>query len=160
VPAAVRAVQDDLKARNAKRAAALSLGVLLAACGGGGARLSKSTFDARADGVCRKYTSKIDAVPGPKNISQVSAYVDLVKPYIERGVDEIAHLRPPAGLQHLYDRWISSQREALKLADRLRSAAERNDVVGVNAVIKQINLQNKHGDVLAGMLGASVCAQG
>src|SRR5690348_5755930 len=97
----------------------LFLSLSLTACGGSGARLSRAAFDARADTVCRKYTSKIDKVPGPKNISQVSAYVDVVKPYIERGVDEIAHLRPPATLQHLYDEWLASQREGLKLADGL-----------------------------------------
>jgi hypothetical protein len=134
--------------------------VVLTACGSGGARLSKRAFDARAEAVCRKYTAKIDAVPAPKNINQVSAYVDLVRPYVERGVDEIAHLRPPVKLQRTYDQWLASQRESLKLTDRLRFAAERNDVAGVNAVIKQLKTQDRHGNALAKVLGANVCAKG
>jgi hypothetical protein len=136
-----------------------SLLVLLAACGGSGERLSKASFDARADAVCRKYTAKIATVPPPKNLTQVSPYVDIVEPYLERGIDEIAHLRPPLRLQGLYERWLDSQRQGLKDADALRTAAEKNDLAGVNAQIEKINEHNRRGVALAGRLGAALCAR-
>jgi nitrous oxide reductase accessory protein NosL len=140
--------------------AALSFGVVVAGCGNSGPRLSKASFDAHANSICRTYTAKIAAVPPPKNISQVSAYVDTVKPYIARAVDEIAHLKPPAALRSAYDLWLESQRTALKQADELRAAAEKNDLVEVNNMIKSINEQNTRGKRLAAPLGASVCSKG
>ena len=132
--------------------------VALAACGGG-SRLSKSQFDARANAICKKYTDRINAVPTPKSIEDVPAYVTRVKPFIERGVDEIANLKPPQDLQQTYDRWLNTQREALSEADELRRAAERNDLLAVNHTIKQLDERNKRGNALAAQLGARVCAK-
>jgi hypothetical protein len=132
----------------------------LAAVGcGGGAPLSRSELDAKADAICARYTKKIDAVPGPRTIADVPAYVVLVKPYLERGVDALASLNPPASLRATYDAWMSTQREALTQTDELRRAAERNDLVGVNRMIQMLNERNKRGNALAAQLGADVCAK-
>ena len=132
--------------------------VALTGCGGG-SRLSKSQFDAKANAICKKYTDKINAVPTPKNIEDVPAYVTRVEPFIERGVDEIAHLKPPRDLQPTYESWLSTQREALRQADELRRAAQRNDLLAVNRTIKQLNERNKRGNALSAKLGADVCAK-
>ena len=134
--------------------------VALAVAGCGGAsRLSKPQFDTKANAICKKYTDRINAVPTPKSIEDVPAYVTRVKPFIERGVDEIANLKPPQDLQQTYDRWLSTQREALSEADELRRAAERNDLLAVNHTIKQLDERNKRGNALAAQLGARVCAK-
>jgi hypothetical protein len=135
-----------------------ALAVFVAGCGGG-APLSKSEFDAKADAVCAKYTKKINAVPAPKTITDVPAYVNLVKPYLERGVDELASLNPPASLKATYDSWINTQHEALTQTDELRKAAERNDLVGVNRMIQVLRARNVRGNALAAKLGADVCAK-
>jgi hypothetical protein len=142
---------------------ASSVGVLafvlvVAACGGG-SRLSKSEFDARANAICKKYTDKIHAVPTPKSIEDVPAYVTRVKPFIERGVDEIANLKPPQNLQDTYDQWLSTQRDALRQADQLRRAAQRNDLLDVNRMINRLRERNKRGNALAAQLGSGVCAR-
>src|SRR5436190_5374177 len=90
---------------------AAALALVAAGCGGGGA-LSKSEFDAKANAICAKYTRKMNAVPAPRKIDDVPAYVELVRPYIERGIDELASLKPPAKLEDTYDRWMSTRREA------------------------------------------------
>lgn len=133
--------------------------VVLAAGCGGGSRLSKSDFDAKANAICKRFTAKINAVPAPKSIEQVPAYVGEVEPFIERGVDEIASLKPPHDLQAIYDRWLGTQREALTQADELRRAAERNDLAAVNRTIKALDARNKQGNRLARELGADVCAK-
>jgi hypothetical protein len=135
------------------------VGVALVGLGCGGAPLSKSEFDAKANAICAGYTKKINAVPAPRNVGDVPAYVGLVKPVLERGVDELASLRPPRELKATYDSWMSTQREALKQADELRSAAEENDVVGVNRVIQALRDRNKRANALAAKLGAAVCAR-
>jgi hypothetical protein len=133
---------------------------LVAAGCGGGAPLSRSEFDAKADAICTRYTKKLDAVPAPRRISDVPAYVVLVKPYLERGVDALASLNPPASLKSTYDAWMDTQHEALTQTDELRRAAERNDLVGVNRMIQMLNERNKRGNALAAKLGADVCAKG
>jgi hypothetical protein len=135
------------------------LALVAAGCGGGGAPLSRSELAAKADEICARYTKKIDAVPAPRTISDVPAYVVLVKPYLERGVDALASLHPPASLKSTYDAWMSTQREALTQTDELRRAAERNDLVGVNRMIQVLNERNKRGNALAEQLGADVCAK-
>jgi hypothetical protein len=130
-----------------------------AASCGGGSRLSKPEFDAKADAICKKYTGKINSVPAPKSINDVPAYVGKVKPLIERGVDEIAALKPPRELQSTYDTWLSTQRVALNQADELRRAAQKNDFPGVNRVIKLLDERNKRGNELAAQLGARTCAK-
>jgi hypothetical protein len=136
----------------------MTLAVAVAGCGGGSA-LSKSQFDAKANAICGKYTGKINAVRRPTSINDVPAYVGEVKPFLERGVDELANLQPPHDLQGTYDRWLSTQREALTQVDQLRRAAEQNDLFGVNRIVKQLNERNKRGSALAVQLGAMVCAK-
>ena len=133
--------------------------VLAVTACGGGSRLSKSQFDAKANAICKKYNDRIHAVPTPRSIEDVPAYVTQVKPFIERGVDEIANLRPPQDLQRTYDRWLITQREALNETDELRRAAQRNDLLAVNHTIAQLRERNKRGNALAAQLGASVCAK-
>jgi hypothetical protein len=135
----------------------LVLGVV--ACGGG-PPLSRSELDAKANAICAKYTKKINAVPAPRKVDDVPAYVVLVKPYIERGVDELASLKPPADLKGTYDAWMSTQREALTQTDELRRAAEKDDLVGVNRMIQMLRDRNRRGNALAARLGADVCAKG
>jgi hypothetical protein len=137
------------------------VGLTAAACGSGGngSRLSKSQLDAKANAVCRKYTQKINAVAAPRNVADVPAYVARVKPYIQRGVAEIEKLKPPKDLQSTFDQWLETQRQALGQADDLRRAAEKNDLVGVNRVIHQLDERNKRGNALAAKLGATGCAQ-
>jgi hypothetical protein len=138
---------------------AAALALVAAGCGGG-APLSKSEFAAKANAICAKYTRKIDAVPPPRKIDDVPAYVELVKPYLERGVDELGTVKPPTELQDTYDRWMSTKREALTETDALRHAAQGNDLAGVNHVIRALRDRNRRGNALAANLGADVCAKG
>jgi hypothetical protein len=131
---------------------------VVAACGGR-SPLSKSDFDAKANAICARYTKKINTVPAPKMITDVPAYVGLVKPYMERGVDELASLSPPRALRSTYDSWMSIKRETLTKTDELRRAAERNDLVGANRIIQALKERNGRGNALAAELGASVCAR-
>jgi hypothetical protein len=138
----------------------LSAGIALVVAGcGGGSPLSKSEFDAKANAICAEYTKKLNAVPGPRKVNDVPAYVVLVKPYIERGVDALASLKPPASLRDTYASWMSTQREAITQTDELRKAAERNDLVGVNRMIQMLKDRNRRGNALAAQLGADVCAR-
>jgi hypothetical protein len=138
---------------------AAALALVAVGCGGG-APLSKSEVAAKANAICAKYTRKIDAVPPPRKIDDVPAYVELVKPYLERGVDELATVKPPTELRDTYDRWMSTQREALTETDELRHAAQGNDLAGVNHVIRALRDRNRRGNALAANLGADVCAKG
>ena len=138
--------------------ATLGLALLVGGCGGG-MPLSKSELDAKANAICAAYTKKLDAVPAPRSINDVSAYVVLVKPILERGVDELASLKPPAELRATYGRWMSTQREAITRTDELRRAAERNDLVGVNRTIQTLRDRSRRGHALAAKLGAGICAR-
>jgi hypothetical protein len=131
---------------------------VVAACGGG-RPLSKSEFDAKANAICARYTNKINAVPAPRTITDVPAYVGLVKPYMERGVDELSSLRPPRALKSTYDSWMSIQRDTLTQTDELRRAAESNDLVGANRTIQALKERKGRGNALAAELGAMVCAR-
>lgn len=142
----------------AASAGGAALAFVAAGCGGGGP-LSKSKFDTKANAICAKYARKINAVPAPRKIDDVPAYVELVKPYLERGVDELAVLKPPAELQDTYNRWMSTQREALTETDELRHAAQGNDVAAVNHMIRALRDRNRRGNALAAKLGADVCAR-
>jgi hypothetical protein len=135
-------------------------GLALVAAGcGGGAPLSRSEFDAKANAVCAEFTKKLDAVPAPRTINDVPAYVVLVKPSIERGVDELASLKPPKQLEATYDSWMRTQREAITQTDELRRAAEKNDLAGVNRTIRALRDRNRRSNALAAKLGADVCAK-
>jgi hypothetical protein len=144
----------------ARRASVATLGLALLAGGCGSSMpLSKSELDTKANAICAAYTKKLDAVPAPRSINDVPAYVVLVKPIIERGVDELASLKPPTELEATYDSWMRIQREAITQTDELRRAAERNDLVGVNRTIQELRDRNRRGNALAAKLGAGVCAR-
>jgi hypothetical protein len=138
--------------------ATFGLALLVGGCGGG-MPLSKSELDAKANAICAAYTKKLDAVPAPRSIDDVPAYVVLVKPILERGVDQLASLKPPSELEPTYASWMSAQREAITQTDELRQAAERNDLVGVNRTIQALRARSRRGNALAAKLGAAVCAR-
>jgi hypothetical protein len=147
--------------RMREAALALLTVLLLAACGGGGgsSRLSKSEFDAKANDICDKYLGEIDAVPAPKEIKDVPAYIDKVLPLIEEATSKLDDLQPPKDIEPTVDEWIRLQRKQVDQGKQLKAAAEKGDTATAAKVVNEGNATNKRGNELAKEMGATACEQ-
>jgi hypothetical protein len=136
--------------------------LLLAGCGGGGgsSRLSKSAFDAKANAICDKYTTKINAVPQPKDIKSVPGYIDTVLPLLREGTSKLDELQPPKDLQTTADDWRQVLHDEVKETEALKKAADKGDAAELARIANEISTKDKHGNQLAAQLGAASCAKG
>jgi hypothetical protein len=59
-------------------------------------------------------------------------------PVVRAGNDELRTLRPPAGLQDAYNRWLDTSDRQVKGLQQLEDAAAKSDVSGVVAGLKTL----------------------
>lgn len=133
---------------------------LVAGCGGGGGkRLSRTEFAAKADAICRKYDRLSQSISNPTSLAELAAAVDKLTPLLDRSVKDLRTLRPPKDEQATADRWIDQlgaiRNDLTKVGDR----AKKKDTKGIQAALRAGGADQQRGNQLAGRLGMTDCSE-
>jgi hypothetical protein len=134
--------------------------VLLAtACGGGGsdARLSREEFESQANAICDKYQKQLDQLKTPTSLEEIPDFVDQALAILNKEVDEIAALNPPADLQTEFDAMVAASNNTKEAADDLSQAAKDGDQAAVQKALDAGNATSKKADQIATQLGLDSC---
>jgi hypothetical protein len=135
--------------------------VLLTGCGGkSGPSLTKEEYASKADAICGKTTSKIQALGGPKNVSELADVADKTLPLLDQALDDLRKLRPPASEKALSDQWLRQWSNLRRDLADIRDEAKRGNLPGVTALVPRASDHNSRSQALATRLGMSVCNKG
>lgn len=143
--------------RRASLLALLTILFLTACGGGGGKRLTKGEYAAKADAICAKGNRQTNALPNPSNLSELADVADKTIPILDDAIRDLRKLRPPANEQDTVDQWLD---EVEKLRDDLkeiRDKAKDKDMQGIQTVATKAQEHNMQSNALATELGLKVC---
>jgi hypothetical protein len=133
----------------------------LSACGGGG-RLSKGEFRAKANAICSKYNAKIKGALA--NVStdphSLATAMDRALGYVKTGTKELDDLDPPKAYNAKYRELSRINHDEIATGQRLADAARTNDKAAIQSAIAQLESQGKDADRLATEMGLDSCASG
>jgi hypothetical protein len=155
------------------RVAPLVAAACLLACGGGGdsssARkssaaaapkpLTKPALIARANAICRRAKTKIDAVDVPSNIqdaNQAAKYFSQVSLLSDATMADLRRLRAPASIAPDWKAYVGKQQEYVDLIHTLRDKAKAGDRSGLQDLQRAPTL-NRETNAAANKVGAKVC---
>jgi hypothetical protein len=110
--------------------------VLAAGCGGdgGGERLSRADYVAKADAICLATARKRQALPVPSAIAQIPRYVDRALPLLDSERSDLRALPPPSELEDEVASWLNAMQEERGALSDLRSAAKSGNSAKVRAI--------------------------
>jgi len=132
--------------------------VVLAGCGGGGAkRLSRTEYASRADAICGKYNQQTKALANPANLSDLAKVADKTIPILDSALGDLRKLKPPTDEQATVDQWLGQIENLKGDLTEIRDKAKSNDMKGVQAVVPKATQHNARSNQLASQLGMSVC---
>jgi hypothetical protein len=133
--------------------------LLTAGCGGGGsdARLTREEFESQANAICAKYQKQLDALGTPASIEEIPDLVDQALAILNKEIDEIAALNPPADMQTEFDALIEASNNTKAAADDLSQAAKDGDQAAVQKALDEGNAASDKADQIATELGLDSC---
>jgi hypothetical protein len=151
---------------------AVAMAATAAGCGGsgGGKRLTKDEFVAKADGICAAANKKVPTPPtGFKNFDPTAGkgtdadykrYGDYVQKVVKifRGeVGDLRGLKPPTNLQDTFDKAIATLDEAVNELNDAGTAAKDGNRAVVKAKLAESDKHGKDANKFAKQLGLTVC---
>jgi hypothetical protein len=133
--------------------------LLTAGCGGGvsDARLTREEFESQANAICAKYQKQLDALGTPASIEEIPDLVDQALAILNKEIDEIAALNPPADMQTEFDALIEASNNTKAAADDLSQAAKDGDQAAVQKALDEGNAASDKADQIATELGLDSC---
>ncbi|MDQ5821550.1 MAG: hypothetical protein M3540_08925 [Actinomycetota bacterium] len=141
-------------------ASTLAAALLVAGCGGGGdGRLSRADYAKQADAICAEYNVKLNALPRPKNETELVGFVDKAVPLVSDASDRLSELSPPQDEQKIATAWNKANADIVRALERLRAAAKAQDRPKMQAALADGNKANQHANDLARTLGMKDCAK-
>ena len=141
-------------------ASALLAAVLVAGCGsGGGSRLSRADYAKQADKICSTYNAKLNALPQPKNQTELAGFVDKAVPLVSDASDRLSELKPPQDEQRVADAWNRANSDIVRALERLRDAAKAKNNAKMQTALADGNKANARANTLAKTLGMNACSK-
>jgi hypothetical protein len=133
--------------------------LLTTGCGGGGsdARLTREEFESQANAICAKYEKQLDALGTPASIEEIPDLVDQALAILNKEIDEIAALNPPADVQTEFDALIEASNNTKAAADDLSQAAKDGDQAAVQKALDEGSAASDKADQIATELGLDSC---
>jgi hypothetical protein len=145
-----------------RRSAAAVLGILVlaAGCGGGGGqRLSRDAYVAKADAICRTANAQTRKLRAPTTVAGIPAYVDRALPVLDSAIGRLRALRPPANLEPGVKNWLGAVGDARGALAAMRTAAQQGDTAKASSEGAAGASANRRANALAGSLGLTDCAR-
>lgn len=143
-------------ARGALTLAASSAVLALAACGGD-EQLSQAELREQGNAICAKYDKQIDEIAVPSAVEEIPAYVTKAAPIVEREIEALKELDPPAEDQQTFDQMIAEEEKTLAAGRSLGDAAEKGDDAAVEKALNEGNTASDKADEHARTLGLDDC---
>ena len=143
-----------------RRALALLVVSVLAACGGsGGNRLSKTEYASRANAICAQFNRQVAGFGGAADLKALARLSDRTLPALEETTRKLRALRPPKDEEAIANEWLASLERLHADVVRIRDRARANDLRGVQRVVPGATKDNRRADALANRLGATACSK-
>ena len=141
------------------RRALLLVAVLgLAACGGGGGRLSASEYRSQADAICADANKKLSNLGSPSTPAELRSLLGKARPTLENAIDKLEALEPPESLESKADEWNSKNDRLLEKYDEL---SNERDLVKLQQKAQELGQLNDEANSYARtQLGLTDCASG
>jgi len=144
--------------------AVAAVALVASGCGSKDKRLTKGEFIKRANAICARYEKRVQkqmaGIP-PGDEAQLASSIEKVLPVIREGNDELRTLKPPAGLQGHYDRWMKIADAEVAAASKLQSALRKGDLKTIQSAFAELRTKDVDQDRLARReLGLNGCASG
>jgi hypothetical protein len=125
--------------RGAATLAALPLVAALAACGGGGARLSKSAYELRIQKDGREIRSVFAPLARPpSSLKVLAAEIKTGQDKLRSAAADLGGLAAPADIRHDNDVLASGLRKLADELDPLRAGAGKGDVRAVQSALNTL----------------------
>jgi hypothetical protein len=136
--------------------------ITAAACGGGGGsggqQLSKEEFASKANQICTDIQNKVNALSAPKQVGEISAYVDKARSVLNDGLDRMRALQAPSETQAARDKFVSVGEHQSDLFNKLKDAAKSKDIQRLQQIQAQFQTLSSQSVQAARGMGASKCA--
>ena len=129
--------------------------LVAAACSAGDDRLSRDEFAQRADEICRKNRSDVEAQPS--SFARFPHYAARVAPLVKKNVAEISELKPPEEDEDRVDMLLAGMRAKVEAFQRLRQAVDAGDDAAQRDAIDAGVKANDDAKRAARELGLEVC---
>lgn len=142
-----------------RRALALALVLTLAGCGGGGNRLSKAKYAARANAICGRFNRQVKSFGGAESLKALARLSERTLPALDATTQKLRRLRPPKDEEATANAWVSSLERLHADVVAIRDRARANDLAGVQRLVPGASRDNRHSDDLADRLGATTCSK-
>jgi len=145
--------------RRARLVVAVGAAAMLAACGGGG-RLGAADYRQKASRICADANRRANAVPRPRNLSGLRAYLDRTLTIVQQDNDRLRALKPPEDLQDRAAAALRAQDAAIRLLRRLRDElrAPKPSLRAVQAGLAEVARLGNEADRQFRALGLPRCA--
>jgi hypothetical protein len=139
----------------------VALAALSAGCGGTG-RLSKQDFQAKADGICSKYSAKIKGAVANVGTdpAKIAQGVDKTISLIKQAQREFKKLEPPKQYDAGWKEWTAINDREIATATQLSDAARKKDDAAFKSAIAKLEAQGRDSDRIAKELGLNDCSNG
>lgn len=135
--------------------AALAVG-----CGSssGGGRLTKAEFTKRADAICATANRQEKALRVTNTLPGLERAVTQEEKVIGSALNRLTALKPPAGQQTAYARYLAGVRRERALADQVLAALKQQDITKVASLSHQASALSTQAHAQAESLGLAGCA--
>ena len=131
----------------------------LAACGGGGDKLSKSALVKEANQICAEAQKAANAVMPPASFTDskaAAAYFDKIVPITDKETSDLADLKPADDVKADWNAFVDSQKAANDLLNTVRDKTGSGDESGLRD-LQRIPAAAQKVAAAASKVGATGC---
>ena len=136
--------------------------ILLGGCGGGGGdRLTKDEYAAKANAFCAAFNKETDALGNTSgmNVTQITAALDKLLPVEKKLIADLKALKPPADEEATAKKAIAFGEQVYAGETKLNAVLKAGDVTKAQKLISEIEVPGNQADTLFTQLGATECAK-
>jgi hypothetical protein len=139
---------------------AVTAGLLLAACGGGGG-LSKAEYIARANGICRAAAKQVAALdaPGQSDVAQLPKVAGEVVAVQRKALDRLKAIKAPKEDRTEIAKWIALVDQTIDQAEVSAKSQRSGDITRAMAANLNGAALDKRADELARAYGLRRCVR-
>ena len=134
--------------------------ILLGGCGGGGGdRLSKDEYAAKANALCAAFNKEVNATGVLRVTEGITAGMDKLLPFEKKLIADLKALKPPTDEEATAKKAIAFGEQVYAGETKLNAALKSGDMTKAQKLISEIEVPGNQADTLFTQLGATECAK-
>jgi hypothetical protein len=139
----------------------ISGAILLGGCGGsgGGKRLTKAEYAAKANALCADLNKASKALGNPTSTAEVTAGLDKLLPVERNLVAKLKKLNPPANEEATAKKAVAAVDQLTTSEEQLNALLKKGDMAKAQKLIATLNGPGSKVNALFKQLGATECAK-